>query len=60
MGFERQRWVKSVELGFGNPETGLGGQRENWGQRQGCCGVGRGFREEIGVCGGGHKSEPWW
>ena len=32
-----------MELGFGRPETGLGGQREDWGQRQGCCGVDKGL-----------------
>lgn len=34
---------KSVELGFGRTETGLGHQREDWGQRQGCCGVDKGL-----------------
>lgn len=32
-----------MELGFGGPETGLVGQRENWGQRQGWCGIDKGL-----------------
>lgn len=30
-GFERERWGKRMELGFGRSETGLGAQRE-WGK----------------------------
>lgn len=32
-GFERQRGGKRMELEFGRPETGFGGQRENLGER---------------------------
>lgn len=48
---------KRVELGFGRPETGLGGQREYWGQRQGWYGADKGLgsrnRKEAKVSFGG-------
>lgn len=46
-----------MELGFGRPETGLGVQREYWGQRQGWCGTDKGLgsrnRKEAKVSFGG-------